>query len=252
MIRIVACVLITVVMCGVLLAGSIDAEQKKWFEHYKKQKNVPKPETMLVNTDTEPDLNEGFTSLFNGKDLTGWMPKGGTCKFEVKDEILVGTCVPKSPSTYLCTEKDDYTNFIFTCEMKWLVDGNSGVMFRAQEVKSKKGKIMVAGPQAEMEGFAKERYWSGGIYGQSCGGWFYPLWLEEHKEIRKSLKKDEWNRLTIRAKGNEVKTWLNGVPAAYWMTDTYLKGFFGLQIHAGGKGTVHWRNIKVKELTKVQ
>lgn len=30
--------------------------------------------------------------------------------------------------------------------------------------------------------------------------------------------------------------------------EVYKKGFFSLQIHAGQKGKVHFRNIKVKEL----
>ncbi len=62
------------------------------------------------------------------------------------------------------------------------------------------------------------------------------------------MKKDGWNRITIQAQGDTLKTWLNGVPAAHWKTDTYKDGFFSLQIHAGSQGCVHFRNIKVKEL----
>ena len=54
-------------------------------------------------------------------------------------------------------------------------------MFHAQTKPSKNGEI-VFGPQAEMEGITGDRYWSGGIYGQSCGGYFYPLWLTDHKK----------------------------------------------------------------------
>jgi len=52
------------------------------------------------------------------------------------------------------------------------------------------------------------------------------------------------------AYGNEVKTWVNGVPMANWTDDgTYPEGFFGLQIHKdkNGKGTVLFKNIRVKE-----
>ena len=231
---------------SVLIAGKLSESQQKWFNHYKKQKNVPKPEAQPVNTDPEPALTEGFTSLFNGKDLAGWTPKGGTCKFEAKDNAIVGTCVKGSPSTYLSTDKADFSDFIFTCEVKWEVDGNTGIMFRAAAKKGKKYET-VYGPQAEMEGLTKGRGWSGGIYGQSCGGWFYPLWLDAHKEARAALVKD-WNRLTIKAEGKIIKTWINGKPAAHWETEEYMKGFFSLQIHSGKQGTVHFRNIKVKEL----
>lgn len=230
-------------------AGEVDPQQSEWYERYKKQENAPKPAEMLLNTDSEPDLTDGFTTLFNGKDLQGWVAKGGSCKFEVRDESLVGTCVPRSNSTYLSTELADYTDFVFTCEMKWEVDGNSGVMFRARSKPEQDDAVTVYGPQAEMEGFSLDRHWSGGIYGQSCGGYFYPLWLKEHKTIRAATKQDAWNRLTIEAIGNVVKTWVNGVPAAHWIDDgSYPKGFFGLQIHKGAKGTVLWKGIRVKRL----
>jgi hypothetical protein len=232
-------------------AGELDPQQHKWHKQYKTQENAPKPEDMLLNTDAEPELKDGFTLLFNGKDLAGWTAKGGTSTFEAKDGLLVGTCVPGSNSTYLSTENADFTDFVFSCDMKWEVDCNTGIMFRAQSKPGKGDTETVFGPQAEMEGFSKDRHWSGGIYGQSCGGYFYPLWLKEHKEARAAAKEGEWNRVTISAKGNIVKTWINGVPAAHWVDDgTYSKGFFGLQIHKGEKGTVLFRNIRVKELAK--
>ena len=235
---------------GLAVGGEIDPQQSKWHQKYKKQQNAPTAEAMLLNTDPEPELADDFKPLFNGTDLTGWTPKGGTCKFEAKGDLVVGTCVPGSPSTYLCTDKADFTDFIFTCEMKWEVDGNSGVMFRAQTKSDGKGET-VFGPQAEMEGITGDRFWSGGIYGQSCGGYFYPLWLKEHQAARDALKRTDWNRLTILAKGNTVKTWVNGVPAAHWVDDgSYPKGFFGLQIHKGNKGKVLWKNVRVKQLSE--
>ena len=230
-------------------ANKIAKSQEKWVEVYKKQENIPAPGDMLVNETKEPSLKKGFVSLYNGKDLNDWEPLGGHCKFEAKGDVIVGTTVPGSPSTYLSTKKNDYKDFIFTAEFKWAVDGNTGVMFRAQSKPSKgKSDVTVFGPQAEMEAFSKERYWSGGIYGQSAGGWIYPLWLEAHEEVRNAMKKDGWNRITIRARGNTIKTWLNGVPAAHWKTKEYKEGFFSLQVHSGKEGEVHFRNIKVKEL----
>ncbi len=231
-------------------AGELDPQQLEWHAKYKTQANAPQPNEMLLNTDGEPDLTGGFTSLFNGKDLAGWTSKGGACTFEVRDGAIVGKCVPGASSTYLSTQNADYTDFVFTCEMRWDVDGNSGVMFRARSKPGKDGSEIVYGPQAEMEGFSQDRGWSGGIYGQSCGGYFYPLWLSEHKEAREALQRDDWNRLTILAVGNVVKTWVNGVPVAHWIDDgSYPQGFFGLQIHQGEQGTVLWKDLRVKEVT---
>ena len=228
-------------------ANTISESQQRYVKQYEKQKCVPKPGEMLLNTDKEPELCCGFTSLFNGNDLTGWTVKGGTHTFEAKDGVITGTCVPKSPNAFLCTEKN-YSDFIFTCEIKWELDSNSGVMIRAQASTNEKGRTRVFGPQCEMEGLNNVRGWSGGIYGEGIGGWRYPLWLDAHKEVRQALKKDAWNRLTIQAEGDTIKTWLNGHPAAHWKTTEYMDGFIGLQVHAGKQGKILFRNIKVREL----
>ena len=211
------CIVAGLLAC-ISLPGSggrtLDPSQNSWFEKYKSQQNAPAPELMLLNTDPEPDLLDGFESLFDGQSLDGWIPKGGKCKFSVADGCIVGICVPGSPSTYLCTTSDRFSDFVFTCDMFWKVDGNSGVMFRSKVKSGKEGVEVVYGPQAEMEGFSQDRGWSGGIYGQSCGGFFYPLWLKQHKAARSALQKDTWNRVTIEANGNTVKTWVNGVRCA--------------------------------------
>jgi hypothetical protein len=236
---------------GIASAGEYDPQQEQWIKSYKKQANVPRPEEQLLNIDAEPNIEDGFVSLFNGKDLTGWTLKGGVCTFKAKDGMIVGTCVPGSNSTYLSTERADFTDFVFSCDMLWKVDCNTGVMFRAQTKPGKNDTETVFGPQAEMEGFSSDRHWSGGIYGQSCGGYFYPLWLKEHKGARAAAQEGEWNRLTVSARGKVVKTWINGVPAAHWVDDgTYPKGFFGLQIHKGTKGKVLFKNLRVRELKK--
>lgn len=233
-------------------AGShqIDDSQSDWYERYRVQKGAPDPVTMTLNTDPEPNLEgDGFEPLYNGKDLTGWRSMGGKCEFSARGGQIVGVCVPGSPSTYLCTERNDYKDFLFTCRMKWEVDGNSGVMFRSVEKPSKRWGTTAVGPQAEMEGFEKGRGWSGGIYGQGYSGFLYPLWLEQHTDARAALKEGDWNRLTILAEGPVVKTWINGVPVAHW-TDTkgFSEGFFGLQIHSGKQGTVVWEDLRVKRL----
>jgi hypothetical protein len=245
--RTLACIIGLASLTQFAFGNRISESQQRYIKQYEKQANVPKPEEMLLNTDPEPDLGPGFTSLYNGKNLDGWTARGGICKFEAKDDTIVGSCVPGSPSTYLSTDKTNYVDFVFTAELKWEVDGNSGIMLRAQTKPGKKYET-VYGLQAEMEGIGKERCWSGGIYGQSAGGWYYPLWLEAHQQARAAIVTDGWNRITIKAQGDTYKTWINGVPAAHLINSEYQQGFFSLQIHTGKQGTVLFRNIKVKEL----
>ena len=58
----------------------------------------------------------GFTSLFNGKDLTGWV--GDPDLWKVEDNILVGrTTKNLSYNDFLRTE-EEYANFAFTCEIR--------------------------------------------------------------------------------------------------------------------------------------
>ncbi|WP_460544545.1 3-keto-disaccharide hydrolase [Echinicola sediminis] len=205
--------------------------------------------SQLLNTEKEPDLySDNFVHLFNGEDLEGWAPLQGTMEFEVKDGEIVGTC-GEGPSTFLCTE-EEYVDFIFTCETKWEVDGNTGVQVRSR-IRKDSGRNTVIGPQVEMEDLAKNgRGWSGGIYGQNCGGWFYPLKAPEHAPLKTAINRGTWNRLTVKVKGNVFKTWINGIPAAHWIdeNDDFPKGFIGLQVHGGKQGIIHWRNLKVKEL----
>lgn len=228
-------------------ANTVSESQQQYVKKYAKQQNVPAPADMLINTDAEPNLSDGFIDLYNGTNLDGWIQKGGAHTYQAKGDSIVGTCVPEESNAFLCPERTNYSNFIFTCEIKWEVDGNSGVMFRARE-KEENGKPRVYGPQCEMEGINNSRGWSSGIYGEAAGGWIYPLWLEAHKPVRECLKKEGWNRLTIQADGETVKTWLNGIPSAHWKTTEYKEGFFGLQVHKGQNGIIHFRNIKIKEL----
>jgi len=248
--RIALCFLLLSLAFGLApaLAGELDPAQQKWFKQYEKQENIPQPAAMLLNTDPEPKLSSKAISLFNGRDLTGWKPRGGESKFDVVDGCIRAVCKPDSPSTY---QRENFANFLLTCEARFVVETNTGIMIRAQA--DGKDRNNVFGPQVEMEPYSQGRGWSGGIYGQSCGGWFYPLWLKEHAEARKAqhLKKaDEWNRITILAQGDVIKTWQNGVPVAHWKSDKYPQGYIGLQMHKGKKGEVLWRDLKVEELPK--
>lgn len=227
----------------------ISQDQLRFVKKYESHKKLVPPQEALLNNDPEPDLNAGFVDLYNGKDLSDWTARGGDCTFVAQGEVIIGTCLPGSPSTYLSTKREDFENFILTAELKWVVDGNSGIMFRAQRKPGKKVES-VFGPQAEMEGFSFNRGWSGGLFAQSDGGWIYPLWLEAHQEVRGALKKEAWNRITVQAIGNEFKTWVNGLPAAAWVDaqGEYSKGFIGLQIHSGKQGEVHFRKIRIKEI----
>lgn len=192
-----------------------------------------------------------FTSLFDGKTLTGWTQKNGTATYEVKDGTILGTTAKGSPNSFLCTEKE-YGDFDLTFEVKVDNDLNSGVQIRSQ-TRGLQLDGRVNGPQVEIEATHIKNGGEGGyIYGEAAGGWRTPA---EDRKPHKHFKDGEWNSYRIVAKGPRIQVWVNGNQVSD-LTDekifkSHPKGFIGLQVHGvGSKGpfTVTWKNIKIKEL----
>ena len=56
--------------------------------------------------------------------------------------------------------------------------------------------------------------------------------------------------MKIMVKGNNVKTWLNGIEMVNFEDEKIGKGkgSIALQIHSGGDLKIRWRNIKLEKL----
>lgn len=211
-------------------------------------------------TAPEPDLAAaGFAPLFNGKDLSGWKRVNGTASYTVDNGEIVGQCVHGSPNTFLRTERDDFKDFVLAFDMKFEVDGNSGMQFRSAQVKpedtfkawSKTADGRVYGYQCEMD--PSKRAWTCGIMEEGRRGWLQNLNGPHREAARAALKAHDWNRVVIKAEGHHLQTWLNGVPVSDYVDnapEARDSGFFGLQVHAGKEGTIRWRNIRILELNK--
>jgi hypothetical protein len=63
------------------------------------------------------DSADGWMPLFNGKDLDGWVQRGGKAKYRVEDGQIVGSSVPNTTNSFLCTRRD-YADFILELEFK--------------------------------------------------------------------------------------------------------------------------------------
>ncbi len=188
---------------------------------------------------------DGWQQLFNGKDLTGWKQLNGKAKYEVVDGVIVGTSTLDTPNSFLTTEKN-YGDFILELEV-WVDDRlNSGIQIRS-ESKQDYRDGRVHGYQVEID--PSDRAWSGGIYDEARRGWLYPLDLNDAG--RKAFKKGAWNQYRIEAAGPVIRTFINGIPAAYLIDDMTPEGFICLQVHSINKpeqnGTqVKWKNIRIK------
>lgn len=200
--------------------------------------------------------NDGFRQLFDGKTLEGWTQRGGEAKYEIVAGAIVGTSVKGTPNSFLCTDRD-YGDFILEVELKVDNELNSGIQIRShcydEKTKYKSKKIpagRVHGYQVEID--PSKRSYSGGIYDEARRGWLYEPKGEKHKAGREAFKRGEWNKYRVEARGNSIKTWVNGVQVADLKDDVDKSGFIALQVHSVpdkfvGK-QVSWRNIRIKEL----
>lgn len=196
---------------------------------------------------------------FDGKSLDGWVQRGGKAKYRVENGEIVGTSVPNTPNSFLCTEKE-YSDFILELEFKVDPRLNSGVQVRSQFAPEGKsvtsaGKTIKGGPGGRVFGYQveidpSERSYTGGVYDEGRRGWLQDL--SKNEPARKAFRPNEWNTLRIVCKADSIETKVNDVPAADVKDAVDAKGFIALQVHGVGKKTepleVRWRNIRIKEL----
>jgi hypothetical protein len=209
-----------------------------------------------------------FKPLFNGTDLTGWVQQGGTAKYTIEGDVIVGTAVPNTSNTFLCTERH-YRDFELEVDFKVSKELNSGIQIRsnafsapavlavtdesgaAKERNVSPGRVH--GYQVEID--PSDRAYSGGVYDEGRRGYFLQD-LSQNEAARKAFKQGEWNTFRIKCEGDHIQTWINGVAAADFHDSMTPSGFIALQVHGIGDRNpdpplqVRWRNIKLREIAK--
>jgi hypothetical protein len=200
---------------------------------------------LIIFSAVSAKKKDGWISLFNGKDLTGWHQLNGQAKYHVEKGEIVGTTVSNTPNSFLATDKD-YGDFILELDLLVTDNMNSGIQFRSiSKPDIKDGRVH--GYQCEVDPSA--RAWSGGIYDEARRGWLY---TNELNPVAKSaFKMGEWNRYRIECVGSSIRTWLNGIPVAYVFDDMTPSGLIALQVHSIGKDVepgkqIRWKNIRIK------
>ena len=195
----------------------------------------------------------GWTSLFDGKTLKGWKKIAGTAPYEIKDGAIVGITDPASPvNSFIVTERE-YGDFELELEVK--IDdstSNSGIQVRSHfDPKANNGNGKVYGYQYELD--PSSRRWTGGLYDEGRRDWLYPLSLNPTAQA--AYKPFAFNKVRVECVKNSIRTWINGVPAAFVVDTVDHSGFIALQVHritnpdfAGRK--IHWKNIRIRKITK--
>jgi hypothetical protein len=199
---------------------------------------------------------EEWVDITPTADMKDWVQRGGDAKYNIEDGVVIGTSVPNTGNSFICTKKE-YGDFILEFEFTGHPELNSGVQIRS-ESKADYKDHRVHGYQVELEQENRDRYWSGGIYDEARRGWIDPLKgdTEAEKAFGESGKKiwkpGDWNTIRIEAKGDRIRTWVNGEVRADLQDDMTPKGFIALQVHGVGGNKkpmkVKWRNIRMKEL----
>lgn len=141
----------------------------------------------------EDEADDGFVSLFNGRDLTGWI--GDTKGYIVEEGSIV--C---KPGGNLYTDRE-YGDFVLRFEFKLTAGANNGLGIRTPP----KGDAAYVGMELQIlddtaEKYSKLQPWQyhGSIYGLVAAkpGFLKPL--------------GEWNVQEVTAQGTKIKVVLNG------------------------------------------
>jgi hypothetical protein len=190
----------------------------------------------------------GFTTLFDGKSLTGWtLVRGHGPGYVIKDGTLV---CPLDGGGNLYTAKE-YANFVFRFEFKTEPGGNNGVGIRAPL----EGDAAYQGMEIQILDDGHEKY-KGKIKSEQHHGSVYDVIPARTGFLKPA---GEWNEEEITANGSKIRVTLNGViildaDLSIVQEAAVLKKHPGLQRKTGhigflGHGSlVEFRNIRIKEL----
>ena len=237
------------------------------------QRGAPGPATASqVTPDPGPMIPEGFTSIFNGKDLTGWHVSktnhhGTTPEYRVLHGLIVGTQNPKGQGGILLTDKK-YKNVEVYIEIKpdWGCD--SGLFLRSSEAGEAYQVTLDYLPGGGMGGIYGERLT--GVQNAAAAG---AKLTDEERAAQAKLRAETWQKAWKREAWNSVRARIVGdVPhITVWINDQLITDFTDTANHAAGGATegmiaiqMHfsnektprwvdggfwrWRTIAVKEL----
>lgn len=179
--------------------------------------------------------SEGFTQLFNGKNLDGFMTHpDDKAVWKVEDGMIVGT----GQAGHLFTYRGDFSDFVYRLHIKISDKGNSGQYFRTKFKKAfpVSGKD---GYEAQINSTGGDRVKSGSLY--SLG----PIVTDI------LVPPDTWFVQEVTAKGKHITIKVNDKVTVDRDIDNpkelFLSGHLAIQQHDPGS-KVWIRKVEVKEL----
>ena len=219
------------------------------------------------------EVEPGFKSLFNGKDLTGW--SGRNNHWSVEQGAITGQTSKDNPAqgnNFLIAKDGDKNLAVGDFEIRlayrfqsdW---GNSGIQYRSTD----KGNFVVNGYQADMEvgkDYSGILYEEGGRGILAKRGQKVVIHDDVEKpgktkievagsvgvssEIQATIRVGDWNDYVVIAKGNHLQHFINGKLTVDVTDEQEAKaarsGILALQIHAGPPMKIQFKNIRIKTL----
>jgi hypothetical protein len=179
--------------------------------------------------------DDTWKPLFDGKTLDGWHSVGDG-KWTVEDGVIVGRADREKLYGLLFSD-DEFDDFDVRFKFK-VVSGDSGFYIRAIF----KDPDQAHGNQVQV---GRSGSGVGGIYESYGRGWIQKPTDEAQRKIHKD---DEWNQMTISARGGEITVHLNGVKTVDVKNDPGRRnGRFALQMHSGNVMHVMFKDVEMKD-----
>lgn len=223
---------------------------------------------LLATIVTAQQKKDGFTTIFDGKTLTGW--ECDTSYWRVENGSIVGEITPDKllkSNTFIIWKSGELDDFELKLEYRITKDGNSGINYRS--VRVTEVPYALKGYQADIDGmnrYTGQNYEERGrttlaYRGQTTkvnagdavknNAWVNTEVIKsQNRDSLRQFIKPEWNEIHIIAKGNRLQHFVNGVLMSD-VTDNdpvnrKSKGLLGMQVHVGPPMKVEYRNIRIK------
>ncbi|MBW7989165.1 MAG: DUF1080 domain-containing protein [Planctomycetes bacterium] len=180
------------------------------------------------------DSDNGWISLFNGKNLDGWKASENKDTFSVRDGIIV-VKGPRSHLFYTGTaEGANFKDFEFKADIMTKPRANSGMYFHTQY---RQTGWPNKGYEIQVNNSHTDWRRTGSLYGIN--------------DVRNSAAKDnEWFTQHIIVDGRQITVKVNGKTVMQYAAPEKLSsGTFALQGHDPGS-TIYYKNIMVRPLPR--
>lgn len=204
--------------------------------------------------------DDGFTPLFNGKDLTGW--DGDPKLWKVENGIVIGdNPAPEAMAnnSFLIWRGGTVKDFELRATVRVIGDNNSGIQYRSRELKEVAPWVITGyqcdiHPAIEHTGMTYEER-GRGIFGLNGKNVLLDpdgaLWqLSEHAPVK--IDVSQWNEYTIIAKGNHLIHQINSQTTSELIdhdaSKRAMEGLVAIQLHKGNANRVEIKELKIKVL----